>query len=61
MHGGGGASNLFHEEEILGKAFDWPLVKRLLGFAKPYAVLIVICVVLILMTVSYTHLTLPTN
>lgn len=37
----------FHEEEILGKAYDSRLMKRLLGFAKPYWAYLLIAVLLL--------------
>lgn len=45
--------NSFHEEEVLGKAFDAYLMKRLLKYAKPYISLIFISfLLLILITLS---------
>lgn len=45
--------NSFHEEEVLGKAFDAYLMKRLLKYAKPYIHLIFISfILLILITLS---------
>ncbi|WIV10487.1 ABC transporter ATP-binding protein [Proteiniborus sp. MB09-C3] len=38
----------FHEEETLGKAYDSKLMKRLLSYAKPYWVYILICIVLLI-------------
>jgi ABC-type multidrug transport system fused ATPase/permease subunit len=37
-----------HEEEVLGKAYDARLMKRLLHYAKPYTLLIVLCILLLL-------------
>jgi ATP-binding cassette subfamily B protein/subfamily B ATP-binding cassette protein MsbA len=37
----------FHEEEVLGKAFDLPLVKRLLKFARPYRLLVAACILFV--------------
>jgi ATP-binding cassette, subfamily B, multidrug efflux pump len=39
-------SDHFQGDEILGKAFDAQLMRRLLRFLKPYTVLFVVCVVL---------------
>ncbi|MGF7056557.1 ABC transporter ATP-binding protein [Brassicibacter mesophilus] len=42
-----------HEEENLGKAYDSKLMKRLLSYAKPYWIYILICfLLLIIVTVS---------
>jgi len=38
----------FHEEEKLGRAIDLPIIKRLLKFARPYKLVIALCVFLIL-------------
>lgn len=38
------ADNNFHEEEVLGKAYDARLMKRLLNFIKPYKWLVVVSV-----------------
>ncbi len=48
----------FHEEENLGKAYDSKLMKRLLTYAKPYWVQILICIVL-LMAVTIGDLARP--
>lgn len=48
----------FHEEEILGKAYDSKLMKRLLSYAKPYWQYILICVIL-LMAVTLGDLARP--
>lgn len=37
----------FHEEEILGKAYDSRLMKRLMGFAKPYWAPLLVAVLLL--------------
>ncbi len=43
----------YHQEEVLGKAYDSRLMKRLLTYARPYWVLILICIFLLLfITVS---------
>lgn len=36
-----------HEEEILGKAYDWALMKRLLRYAKPYWKLLTLSILLL--------------
>lgn len=36
-----------HDEEVLGKAYDWKLMKRLLRYAKPYWVLLTISILLL--------------
>ncbi|MFA5524096.1 MAG: ABC transporter ATP-binding protein [Tissierellales bacterium] len=48
----------FHEEETLGKAYDSKLMKRLLSYAKPYWIYILICIVL-LMAVTAGDLARP--
>lgn len=50
--------NNFHEEEALGKAYDSKLMKRLLSYAKPYWLYILICVIL-LMAVTIGDLARP--
>lgn len=50
--------NNFHEEEALSKAFDAKLMKRLLKYAKPYAGLIAICFLLLLL-ITVTDLARP--
>jgi len=37
-----------HEEEVLGKAYDSKLMKRLLKYAKPYWAYIMLCILLLL-------------
>ncbi len=39
----------YHEEEILGKAYDNKLMKRLLNFLKPYKMFVTFSVILLLM------------
>lgn len=39
----------FHEEETLGKAYDGRLMKRLLGYAKPYWLMIAVSIFLLLL------------
>src|SRR5690554_3348996 len=36
-----------HEEEILGKAYDWALMKRLLKYARPYWKLLTLSILLL--------------
>src|SRR5512132_4574931 len=31
----------FHEEEAIGKTYDWPVARRLLRYLKPYARLLI--------------------
>jgi ATP-binding cassette subfamily B multidrug efflux pump len=39
-------SSYFHEDEILGKAFDARLMRRLVGFLSPYRALFAVCIAL---------------
>src|SRR5438046_2969149 len=50
MHGGGGGSGRgsFDEDEILGKAYDARLMRRLLGYLRPYRGLVIIALLIIL-------------
>jgi ATP-binding cassette subfamily B protein/subfamily B ATP-binding cassette protein MsbA len=48
----------FHEEEVLGKAIDLPLVIRLLRYTRSYWPLVAVCVVLVLLMTAVT-LALP--
>ena len=50
MHGGGGGSGRgsFDEDEILGKAYDARLMRRLLGYLRPYRGLVIIALFIIL-------------
>src|SRR5207244_13506921 len=49
MHGGGGhGRGNFDEDEILGKAYDARLMRRLLGYLRPYRGLVIIALVIIL-------------
>ncbi len=52
VHGGGGgghgAGGFFQEDEILGKAYDARLTRRLVGYLGPYKVWIAIALVLLL-------------
>ena len=42
-HGGGaGGRGVFDEDEILGKAYDARLMRRLLGYLRPYRGLVVL-------------------
>ena len=48
----------FHEEEMLSKPYDARLMKRLLGFAKPYQKIIFFCIFLLLF-ITVFDLSLP--
>ena len=49
MHGGGGSGRgSFDEDEILGKAYDARLMRRLLGYLRPYRGLVIIALLIIL-------------
>src|SRR2546428_10284235 len=50
MHGGGGGSGRgsFDEDEILGKAYDARLMRRLLGYLRPYRGLVIVALVILL-------------
>ena len=50
MHGGGGGGGRgsFDEDEILGKAYDARLMRRLLGYLRPYRGLVIIALLIIL-------------
>ncbi|MGM0397308.1 MAG: ABC transporter ATP-binding protein, partial [Bacillota bacterium] len=37
-----------HEEEVLGKAYDWKLMKRLLKYARPYWLLLTFSILLLI-------------
>ena len=37
-----------HEEEVLGKAYDWKLMKRLLKYARPYWALLTVSILLLI-------------
>ncbi len=54
MHGSYG----YFEEDILGKAYDWPLWRRLASYARPYLKVIGSSALLILLITSF-DLTLP--
>ena len=43
----------FHEEEILGKAYDARLMKRLMGYIKPYRWYVALAVVLLLLSAGF--------
>ena len=47
-----------HEEETLGKAYDPRLVRRLLGFVRPYARLVAVAVGILVMVAAF-ELALP--
>src|SRR5713101_6375440 len=46
---GGGAGGFFHEDEILGKAYDAVLTRRLIGYLAPYKVWVGVSIVLLLL------------
>src|SRR5438445_726300 len=50
MHGGGGHGGRgnFDEDEILGKAYDARLMRRLLGYLRPYRGLVIVALLIIL-------------
>ncbi|TME28436.1 MAG: ABC transporter ATP-binding protein [Chloroflexi bacterium] len=48
MHGGGGGRGNFDEDEILGKAYDARLMRRLLGYLRPYRSLVIVALLIIL-------------
>ncbi|HKC91373.1 MAG TPA: ABC transporter ATP-binding protein [Candidatus Limnocylindria bacterium] len=48
MHGGGGGRGNFDEDEILGKAYDARLMRRLLGYLRPYRGLVIVALAIIL-------------
>src|SRR5437868_14881496 len=49
VHGGGGSGRgSFDEDEILGKAYDARLMRRLLGYLRPYRGLVIIALLIIL-------------
>ncbi len=48
-HGGGGGGGFFHEDEILGKAYDATLTRRLVGYLGPYRGWVAIAIVLLLL------------
>jgi ATP-binding cassette subfamily B protein len=49
MHGGGGSGRgSFDEDEILGKAYDARLMRRLLGYLRPYRGLVILALAIIL-------------
>jgi ATP-binding cassette, subfamily B, multidrug efflux pump len=45
---GGGAAGFFHEDEILGKAYDAALTRRLVGYLGPYKIWVGVSVALLL-------------
>ncbi len=48
-HGGGGDGGFFQEDEILGKAYDARLMRRLLGYLGPYKGLVAVALVVLLL------------
>lgn len=49
----------FHEDEVLGKAYDARLMRRLLAYARPYWPWILLSV-LMLLIITVTELARPT-
>ncbi|MDI6733007.1 MAG: ABC transporter ATP-binding protein [Planctomycetota bacterium] len=45
-------TNYHYEDEILGKVYDTQLMKRLLGYARPYYRLIIISLVIVLLSIA---------
>ncbi len=43
-------SEIYHEEEILGKAYDSRLMKRLLAYLKPYRGLVILSITILLLS-----------
>lgn len=43
----------YYPEDALDKPYDWGLMKRLLGYAKPYWQIIVVCVALITLSAGF--------
>jgi ATP-binding cassette subfamily B protein len=59
MHGGGGSGRgSFDEDEILGKAYDARLMRRLLGYLRPYRGLVILAL-LIILGISFTEAAPP--
>lgn len=59
MHGGGGSGRgSFDEDEILGKAYDARLMRRLLGYLRPYRGLVIVGL-LIILGLSFTEAAPP--
>ncbi|MCX7702490.1 MAG: ABC transporter ATP-binding protein/permease [Planctomycetota bacterium] len=54
----GSASSDFREEEILGRAYDWRLIKRFLAYLKPYKSYLVL-IVLVLLLLTFVGLVTP--
>ena len=44
----------YHEEQILGKAYDSRLMKRLLGYARPYWKALLISVLLLVVITEWS-------
>ena len=57
-HGGGGGTGFFHEDEILGKAYDARLTRRLVGYLGPYRGWVVVALGLLLL-MSATQIAPP--
>jgi ATP-binding cassette subfamily B multidrug efflux pump len=59
MHGGGGGGGgFFQEDEILGKAYDARLMRRLVGYLRPYLGWVIAALVLLLV-LSLTQIAPP--
>jgi len=56
--GGGGGGGFFQEDEILGKAYDARLMRRLLRYVRPYAGTVAVSLVLLLL-LSVTQVVPP--
>ncbi|MBM4434634.1 MAG: ABC transporter ATP-binding protein [Chloroflexi bacterium] len=46
--GGGGGTGFFHEDEVLGKAYDARLMRRLVGYLRPYTLGVVVAILMLL-------------
>jgi ATP-binding cassette subfamily B protein len=55
---GGGAGGFFHEDEILGKAYDARLTRRLVGYLGPYRLWVILALGLLL-TMSLAQIAPP--
>ncbi|MCK4573903.1 MAG: ABC transporter ATP-binding protein, partial [candidate division Zixibacteria bacterium] len=47
------AGNNYHEEETLGKAYDARLMKRLMGYVRPYRPMVVAAVAMLLLNAGF--------
>ena len=48
-HGGGGGGGFFQEDEILGKAYDAKLTRRLVGYLAPYKYFVALSIVMLVL------------